>query len=100
MVDEHNKKFEKGEVSWNMKINQFGDLNDDEFKTKYLSYKTPKLEFTSTFKEPTDVGADPVDWRNKGAVLPVQDQGLCVAGWAFSAVSATVVLISLKAIDC
>lgn len=87
MINEHNEKFERGEKSWNMKINQFGDLTDVEFKKLYLSYKTPNITFIDNFDEPVNLTSDSFDWRKEGVVLTVKDQGQCECGWAFSAVS-------------
>ncbi|KAE9447666.1 hypothetical protein C3L33_20439, partial [Rhododendron williamsianum] len=80
-------------------VNQFADLTNEEFKlrNKFKSHSSSRTSTaTSPFKyaNVTDVPSC-MDWRKKGAVTPVKDQGQCGCCWAFSAVASMEGIVEL-----
>lgn len=67
-------------------VNQFTDLTPQEFREQYVGGL--KAEVGSygckTFSSTASGAPSSIDWRSKGVVNPVRDQGQCGSCWAFA----------------
>lgn len=97
-------EFNKKDMPYKLKLNKFADMTNHEFRSFYAGSKIkhhrmlsgssrlkllPEENGTSTFTYANVNSVPPsIDWRQKGAVNPVKDQGQCGSCWAFSTVVA------------
>uniref|UniRef100_A0A7E4VKU8 Pept_C1 domain-containing protein n=1 Tax=Panagrellus redivivus TaxID=6233 RepID=A0A7E4VKU8_PANRE len=88
-VNEHNAKYEAGEVTYSIKLIHLSDIPDDQWP------QLPSLPISDNFVE-HDISEDvekeaipeAIDWREKGYVTHVKDQGTnCGDSYIFAAVA-------------
>ncbi|KAF6156447.1 hypothetical protein GIB67_001490 [Kingdonia uniflora] len=96
LIESHNSIWER---TYKLSLNKFADQTIEEFKAARNGYKPSLTKSTipPTFKyENVTAVPSSMDWRKKGAVTPVKDQGQCGCCWAFSAVAAMEGITQLK----
>uniref|UniRef100_A0A1L8DPC9 cathepsin L n=1 Tax=Nyssomyia neivai TaxID=330878 RepID=A0A1L8DPC9_9DIPT len=120
-IARHNQRYEDGKVTYKLGLNKYADLLHHEFVAKLNGFNKTAFnnhiaeyptELGVTYIEPANVDVpETIDWRKKGAVTGVKDQGHCGSCWSFSATGAlegqhfrkTGVLVSLSEqnlVDC
>ncbi|KAG6756107.1 hypothetical protein POTOM_039528 [Populus tomentosa] len=73
-----------GKKPYKLSVNEFADLTNEEFRASRNGYKILHFRYENASAVPSTM-----NWRKKGAVTPIKDQGQCGCCWAFSAVAAT-----------
>nr|POE71014.1 senescence-specific cysteine protease sag39 [Quercus suber] len=96
-IDKFNNE---GNRTFKLSANVFADLTNEEFVASHTGYKispqpsslkAKSLKYENLTEIPTTM-----DWREKGAVTSIKDQGRCGCCWAFSAVAAVEGITQIK----
>jgi len=89
----HNYLHQQGLKSFSLGVNEYSDMEHSEFVQVMNGYKqdsSERVHDKATYMsilQPVDL-PDEVDWRKKGYVTEVKNQGHCGSCWSFSATGA------------
>eukprot|EP00301_Raphidiophrys_heterophryoidea_P019708 c4586_g1_i1.p1 GENE.c4586_g1_i1~~c4586_g1_i1.p1 ORF type:complete len:359 (+),score=83.79 c4586_g1_i1:42-1079(+) len=96
LVEKHNSEGH----SYTLGLNQFADMTTEEFTALQTLWPSTLGTENSTAPQRHQVSGrvNPasVDWRTKGAVNPIKNQGQCGSCWAFSTVDSYEGQVALK----
>jgi len=93
-IEEHNA----GDHSYEMEINEFAAMDDEEFYAQYLLPTPQNCSATQSKKHDLQSSNMPKsrDWRTSGIVSPIKNQKRCGSCWAFSTIAAMEAHMVLK----
>lgn len=88
-------------LSYKLSHNSFSGYSQEEFSNMmrllFLKEETPRYEPRYEYEIDTHIELPTsIDWRTKGVVNQIKDQGQCGSCWAFSAIQAVESAVALK----
>ncbi|NXF53976.1 CATS protein, partial [Oceanites oceanicus] len=94
----HNLEQSLGLRSYELGMNHLADMTSEEVAALLTGLNVaPWTNWTSPYRpQPGSKVPDTVDWREKGCVTDVKNQGTCGLCWVFSAVGALEAQVKLK----
>ncbi|XP_076255628.1 digestive cysteine proteinase 1-like [Rhynchophorus ferrugineus] len=96
-IEEHNARYETGEETYQMGITKFADMTSEEFGAMLRASYKRKPGTRAVYQAPADADIPAsFDWRPKGVLNAVKDQGSCGSCWAFGSIAVVESALAIK----